>query len=332
MRLGSVNKTFAAVAAASALALSLSGCAAPTGSPTTGTVATPNTVQVIGEVYPLAWMAEQIGGSRVEVTQLVPSGASAHGFELSPAQVDKIGKAGLVVYVKTLATSVDEAVVSAPPSASIDLSSVLPTRPAVAHDHDEEKSEEAADHEAEEGHDEDGHEHEAGGFDPHMWLNIADMPALSAEIVTQLSGVDPEGKATYEANGKALEQKLSDLAAQYKAGLANCSEKTVIVTHPAFGYLTDEYGLTQVGISGFDEDTEPSPARLNEIAEVAKDAGSSTIFFANSSNPKVAEVLAAELNMKTGVLSTLTAAAEGQDYLSLSADNLTALRTGLGCS
>ncbi len=316
-----MKKLSVGLSLAAAFALATTGCSSAPANPSASGSSTTK-VTVLGEVYPLAWVASQVGGDRVEVGQIVPAGAGAHGYELSPAQTDQIGKTGLVIYVESLAVSVDEAVAEAKPAATIDLATVIPTRPAVAHD----DAAEEAEHEAtEEGH-------EASGIDAHMWLNPATMPKLVTAVSTQLGTLDPTGKATYEANAAALNDKFTKLDAEYKAGLASCKEKTVIITHPAFGYVTDQYGLTQVGISGFDEDTEPSPARLAEVSKVAKGAGSSTIFFANTSSPKIAEVLAGELKLKTQVLSTLVAAKDGQDYLSLSAANLVALRDGLGCS
>jgi len=316
-----MKKPLAALIITAALTAPLAGCA------TTDTSANTPKITFMGEVYPLAWIASQVGGDRIQTSQIVPATASAHGYELSPAQTDEIGKSSLVIYVKTLATAVDEAVEQAKPSSVIDVAAVIPTRPAIAHDH--------ADEEADHGDEEADHDHEAegaSGIDPHMWLNPATMPTLVSAVAAQLTTLDPEGAASYTANATALNEKLSKLDADYASGLSSCTQNTVIVTHPAFGYLTDQYHLTQVGISGFDEDTEPSPARLAEIAKTAEDNKTSTIFFANTSNPKVAEVLANDLKLKTQVLSTLTAAPDGQDYLTLSEANLTALRDGLGCS
>lgn len=316
---GGMKKTLAAIMITTALAAPLVGCTSPSASSTP-------TITVMGEVYPLAWLAGQVGGDRVTTTQIVPVGASAHGYELSPAQTDQIGKSSLVVYVSTLATAVDEAVAETKPTAAIDVATIIPTRPAVAHEH---ADEEDADHE----HAEEAEEHsDAAGFDPHMWLNPGTMPTLVSAVAKQLSTLDPDGADTYATNAAALNEKLSKLDADYKTGLNSCTQKTVIVTHPAFGYLTDQYGLTQVGVSGFDEDTEPSPARLAEIGATVKANKASTIFFANTSSPKIAAALADELHLKTQVLSTLTAAPDGEDYLTLSTANLTALRNGLGCS
>ena len=354
-----MTRTFAAAAAA---ALSLSACStsmqSDSGRTDSATATGAKELSVIAEVYPLAWIAQQVGGEQVNVQQLVPSGASPHDLELSAQQVEKIGNAQLVLYVKSLASAVDKAVETGKPGGSIDLAQLLPTRPGVPHehhhheeaehdhheeaDHDEEaEHDEEADHDEaghdhheeadHEHHDEAEHEHAAGGIDPHLWLDVSQMPKVVQATVQALSKADPAHKTEYQKRGQEVSTKLQNIAAEYETGLKNCQVHTLVTTHPAFGYITDRYHLTQVGISGIDEDTEPSPARLKEIAELTKNSGATTIFFADTSNPKIAQVLAGDLGLKTQVIYTMASTPQGKDYLQMQKDNLQALRSGLGC-
>ena len=267
-------------------------------------------VRATGEIYPLSWVIEQVGGDRVSVDTLVPPGSEPHGYELSPQQVAALGRNDLVVYVRTLATAVDDGVKSASPKAAIDLTTLLPTRPAV----------------------DTGGGSGAGGIDPHMWLDPEAMPKVVDAVAARLSSQDPAGKDTYAANAAKLGDRLKTLIADYRAGLAHCSTSTVIVSHPAFGYLTDQYGLTQVGASGVDENTEPSPARLVEVERIARETKATTIFYGDTSNQKIAQAIASTLGLKTAQLSILTSRPAGGDYISGAEQNLGALRAGLGCS
>lgn len=343
-----MTRTFAAAAAA---ALSLSACStsmqSDSGRTDSATATGAKELSVIAEVYPLAWIAQQVGGEQVNVQQLVPSGASPHDLELSAQQVEKIGNAQLVLYVKSLASAVDKAVETGKPGGSIDLAQLLPTRPGVPHEHhdhhghheeaDHDHHEEAEhdeaghDHHEEAGHEEAEHEHAAGGIDPHLWLDVSQMPKVVQATVQALSKADPAHKTEYQKRGQEVSTKLQNIAAEYETGLKNCQVHTLVTTHPAFGYITDRYHLTQEGISGIDEDTEPSPARLKEIAELTKNSGATTIFFADTSNPKIAQVLAGDLGLKTQVIYTMASTPQGKDYLQMQKDNLQALRSGLGC-
>jgi zinc transport system substrate-binding protein len=53
--------------------------------------------QVVAAFYPLAFAAEQVGGSRVQVRNLTPPGAEPHDLEVSPKDVQRIRSADLVL-------------------------------------------------------------------------------------------------------------------------------------------------------------------------------------------------------------------------------------------
>src|SRR5438876_6221479 len=52
---------------------------------------------VVAAFYPLAFAAEEIGGSRVEVQNLTPAGAEPHDLEVAPKQVQEVGSGDLVL-------------------------------------------------------------------------------------------------------------------------------------------------------------------------------------------------------------------------------------------
>src|SRR5688500_13507532 len=56
-------------------------------------------ITVVAGFYPLAELAHEIGGDRVEVINLTPAGAEAHDLELTPSQVDAVLDADLVLLV-----------------------------------------------------------------------------------------------------------------------------------------------------------------------------------------------------------------------------------------
>lgn len=52
---------------------------------------------VVAAFYPLAYAAEQLGGSTVRVTNLTPAGAEPHDLELRPGDVERVKEASLVL-------------------------------------------------------------------------------------------------------------------------------------------------------------------------------------------------------------------------------------------
>jgi zinc transport system substrate-binding protein len=110
-----------------------------------------------------------------------------------------------------------------------------------------------------------------------------------------------------------------------------------VTTHAAFTYLAERYHLTQVAIASLSPDAEPSAARLAELSDTIRAHHVTTVFTESLVSPKVAEALAREAGVTTGVLDPiegLTRAEQraGDDYGRVMRRNLAALRTALGCS
>jgi zinc transport system substrate-binding protein len=276
-------------------------------------------IAVLASFYPLQYVAEQVGGDLVSVDTLTPPGAEPHDLELSPAQVDGVGRADLVVYLSEFQAAVDDAVDANPPAHVVDAAQDTELHAA---EHDEDGEEHAED---------DGHDH--GSLDPHFWLDPSRLPAVADDVAAQLAEIDPDHADEFQANAEAFAQRMTELDEEYQAGLATCDSRTIVTTHEAFSYLAERYDLEQVGISGVDPEGEPSPARLAEVGQVVRDEGVSTIFFETLASPKVAETLADELGVDTAVLDPLEGLTDdSQDYVSVAQANLETLRTALGCA
>ena len=295
--------------------LALSACSSSS-SGNDGSSGDSDTISVLASFYPLQYIAQQVGGDLVDVSSLTPPGAEPHDLELSPAQVDQLGRADLVVYLSDFQAAVDQAVDSNPPAEVVDAANDVTLH--------------AAEH-SEDGEDEDGHDH--GSNDPHFWLNPTLLPKVADDVASALSQIAPDHADEFTANAAAFTTSMQELDQRYTDGLATCQERTIVTTHEAFGYLAEQYDLTQIGISGVDPEAEPSPARLREISDLVKDQGVSTLFFETLASPKVAETLASELGVKTAVLDPIEGLTDDtQDYVSIADANLEALRTALSCS
>lgn len=334
----SARRTLLAVAAASATALTLTGC----GAATSQTPKNPDSIQILASFYPLQYISEAIGGDHVEVTNLTPPAAEPHDLEISPAQVRLIGDADLVVYLSGFQAAVDEAV-EARDAKALDAAEFARLEASPngedAHideagddstptdDHSNESDEEHAEHADET---DDGHDH--GILDPHFWLDPTRLADVASAVGAELESIDPENAADYSANLDALLADLDTLDNEYETTLADCSGAALVTSHEAFGYMAERYDLDQVGIAGIDPQTEPAPARLREIREVVENADVATIYAETSASSKVAETLADDVGVATKVLDPLeTLADESSDYLGIMEKNLTALDEGLVC-
>jgi zinc transport system substrate-binding protein len=106
--------------------------------------------------------------------------------------------------------------------------------------------------------------------------------------------------------------------------------------HSAFGYLTQRYGLQQIALYGISPNAEPTPKKLAEVVQAAKNHKVKFIFFESLVNPKLAQVLAKEAGLGTLLLHTGHNVTKEQiknktTFLELMEINLNNLRRGLGC-
>ncbi len=306
-------RTLAGLVAGTALAATTSCGAAASGTSGTG-----DKPAVMAAFYPLQWLSQQVGGADVTVAGLTKPGVEPHDLELTARQVADIQESNLVVYIKGVQPAVDEAVAAHAPDRSFDAASVVKTLPATADEHEGETG--------------DGGEHSGVGYDPHIWLDPSRLATIATDLGARLATADPAHAAAYRDRAAKAAAELTMLDKEYQQGLATCTARAIVTSHAAFGYLADRYKLEQVGISGIDPDSEPSPARLAEVADVAKQKNVTTIFTEELVSPKVAEVLAKEVGAKTAVLNPIESRPATGDYLSAARQNLEALRTALGCT
>ncbi|CAL9446693.1 metal ABC transporter solute-binding protein, Zn/Mn family [Streptomyces sp. enrichment culture] len=317
-----VRRRLIPAALASALGLgALTACSSDS-------AATGNTdkFDVVASFYPMAFLAEQIGGGHVNVTSLTEPGQEPHDLEISTRQRAQLEEADAALFLKGLQPAVDEAVAQTGIKTKIDAASLTTLEDHGTGGHS---------HEGEEGNaEEEGHsEEEEHARDPHVWLDPVKYAEIAEGVGKAFEKADPDHAADYKKNTEALVAKLNGLNGDFENGLKNTRTKVFFTNHAAFGYLAERYGLTQEAISGLDPESEPSGARVRELQEEAKADGVTTVFYETLVSDKTAKTLARDANLKTDVLDPLegiTDKSRGDDYFQVMEANLKALRKALG--
>ncbi|MDT0572141.1 metal ABC transporter substrate-binding protein [Streptomyces sp. DSM 3412] len=277
---------------------------------------------VVASFYPMAFLAEQIGGKHVNVTSLTQPGQEPHDLEISAKQTAALQESDAVLYLKGLQPSVDEAVEQSGHETKIDAATLTSM---------EEHGNEVGGHAAE--HDDEHDHEEEGGKDPHIWLDPVKYAEVAKGVGAAFEKADPDHADTYKTNTEALVEKLGALNDQFTNGLKNTDTKVFITTHAAFGYLAERYGLTEEAISGLDPESEPSAARVKELEKMAKADGVTTVFYETLVSDKTAKTIAADADLKTDVLDPIegiTDKSRGTNYFAVQEANLKALQAALG--
>ena len=280
-----------------------------------GSDAQSDDTRVVASFYPYAFVAEQVGGTHVEVDNLTSPGVEPHDVELKPKQVGAVQAADLVVFQRGFQSAVDDAV----DQADLRGEDVLDVAKIV---HLEESH-------SEESHEDDGHS------DPHTWLDPQTMITVADEVEERLSAADPDHASDFAANAQRLERELSQLDTAFSDGLKSCRTRTIVTSHAAFHYLTERYKLTQVPIAGIDPTNEPTPSQLADISSLVKREGITTIFAEELVSPAIAETVARETGARTATLDPIEGLGDNggeETYLTLMKRNLDAIRTANGCT
>ena len=282
-------------------------------------------IQVMTTFYPMYEFTKQVVGDKGDIELLIPAGTEPHDFEPSAKDLAKISDSDVFVYnspeLETWTDNLTDTI-DTKQTEIIQASKDIKLMEGTEHEH-----EEAHDHDTQE-HEEHGHSHE---LDPHVWLD----PALAIKEVEtirdQLSKKYPDDKAAFEKNAASYIDELKKLDEEFQTAFKDAKNKTFVTQHAAFGYLANQYGLTQEAIAGISPDQEPSPSRLSELKHYVDDNQVKVIYFEENASSKVAEALSKETGVKLEVLNPLESLTDkqikdGEDYLSVMRENLAALK------
>ena len=218
----------------------------------------------------LADITKNVSGSRLEIDTLVPLGLDPHSFEPSPGDIAKIAEsdilitngAGLEEWLKDSITGANEKIIIVECSKGL----------------------------------------EGLKGDPHFWLDPNLAKVYVQNIRDALIESDPQGKDLYNINAEKYTARLIELDKWVVEAVKKIPEgKRLLVTnHESFGYYADRYGFKVIGtiIPGSSSASSPSAKEISGLIEKIKATGAKAIFLETGSDPKIANQVARETNIK----------------------------------
>lgn len=259
---------------------------------------------VYASFYPMYDFAQKAAGDLCDVRILIPDGTEPHDWEPSPRDIAALEQADLFVYS---AYDFERWVIPIRDSIKNDNLMVLEaTQSAIT---------------------------SYSVVDAHRWLYPMSAQNQFIVICNALKTIDPENAEKYTANEERWVKEFGKLDVEF-AVLREASQKKILVTHGAFGYLCSAYGLEQIAIIDGSPDLEPDPARMAEMVKLARENGITTVFYEEISGARIAQTIADEIGGKIAPLSPLEGLtdaqrANGDDYFSVMRANLAALKEAL---
>lgn len=276
-------------------------------------------LDIVASFYPLYEIAKEIGGNNTFVTSVIPFGVEPHDWEIAPQQISQISKADMIIFNGIGFDSWLGNEVQFRNSLLVDVSKDL--QQLIKTD----------------GQQLNNFKRESR-YDPHIWLDPILVKNISETISNAFIKLDPNNAVSYKQNTQNFLQQLDKLDSTIKESLSNCELKDFISFHQAFHYFANRYGLTQHTVH---ESTSPGseilPQQISKIIKLAKDLNIDTIYSEELVDPKLSEVLAAEIpNGKVLLLSPVEGInqeelANNIGYIDKMYMNLENLKQGLKC-
>lgn len=293
-------------------------------------------VRIVATFYPLAFFAQEIGGDRVHITQLIPDNTELHAWQPTPSAILAANKADILLYNGAhLDHWFEEEIL---PNINQIGKIIIETTKNIELLEKPEKNHETDEEDIENYHDDEHDDHAPGLYDPHTWISPFIAKQQAEAIYNGLIQRDPGNYEYYTQRWNQLQQKLQTTDELYKEQLLTKQKDIIIVTHTAFGYLADRYGFHQQGVIGLSADEQPSASTIAALVNTMIEQEIYVIFIDPVYSDSYAQTLKNTLELKTKQsvqilrLYLIAGEIDGLDYFTQLERNLQNLKIGLESS
>ncbi len=157
---------------------------------------------------------------------------------------------------------------------------------------------------------------------------------MAKNIKNSLSTLMPEHASEFESNFNQLKSELEKLDQEFKTTIASSKTKELLVSHDAYGYWEQRYGIETIAITGLSPTQEPTQKELQAILEESSEHNIHYIIFEQNVSPKVAKIIQEELGAQSLSLHNLEAITaenikQKDDYFSIMRKNLETIKAAL---
>jgi manganese/zinc/iron transport system substrate-binding protein len=247
------------------LALGLSVLAAgcgPSAAPRSDVVKSGAVLDVVATVGMVADVVREIGGERVQVTQLMGPGVDPHLYKPTRDDVRRLATADLIVSsgLRLEGRMEDQLNDVARRKPVCVLTAAIPHEHLLSPD------------------DAEGHS------DPHVWMDVSAWASCCQTVQEALTKLDPEHSAEFQTRAAAYRETLKILHEYGLSSLASVpQERRVLVTsHDAFNYFGRAYGLEVIGVQGLSTESEAGLQHINALVDLLVDRKISAVFVESS--------------------------------------------------
>lgn len=271
---------------------------------------TPDKQKVSVTFDAMAEFAKAVGGDRVEVSTIIPTGTEPHDFEPKAQDLTGLSEANIFVYNGLGMEAWADEAISAASNENLVVVEASQGADAIVNT----DAEEAAEH---------------GQYDPHIWLSLKGAELAATNIRDGLVQSDPANQKYYEQNCNDFVAQLESLYQQYTEKFQSVEKKSFVTGHAAFAYLCRDFGLEQKSVEDTFAEGEPTAQQLTELIEYCKANQVTTVFAEEMASPEVSQTLADEVGAAVVPIYTMESAQDGMSYLERMESNLSKIYDSL---
>lgn len=295
-------------------------------------------IKVVTTIKPIHSLVSGVMDGVSNPSLIIEGSNSPHNFSLKPSHAKMLEEADIVFWIgEDLESFMEKPLNSLAKNAVqisfMDLKSIekLKFREMSDHDDHDDHDGHEDEHEGHDDHDDDGHKdddhddhghddhhghededddsnhegHNHGEFDAHIWLDPVNAKAMVSEIAHELSELDPSNKSNYEKNAEKMISSLDDLIERVSTTIPKNS--SFIVFHDAYQYFENRFNIKAAGALTLNPEVLPGAKQIAEIQEIIEHDSVKCIFSEPQYNPKIIEMLSADMKVLTSVLDPLGA-------------------------
>lgn len=224
----------------------------------------PYPIQATATVGMVADLVREVGGSEVQVKQLLGSGVDPHLYKPTRDDVQAILSSDVVFYNGLLLegkmAETLERLGKTKPTCAVAAGLKLPDDIVGA---------------------------DLNHPDPHVWMDVSLWSEAAQVTGDFLQRYDPPHAEQYAARTQALRERLDQLHAYGKTVMGAIPEKSrvLITSHDAFRYFGRAYGMEVEAIQGISTDSEAGLQRINQLVDLLVERKIEAVFV-ESSVPK----------------------------------------------
>jgi manganese/zinc/iron transport system substrate-binding protein len=228
-------------------------------------------IRIVATTGMVADLVRNVGGSQVELTQIMGAGVDPHLYKATRDDVQAIVGGDLVFYsglmlegkmADTLARIGESKRVIAVTD-SLDPAILLTPAGGTGH------------------------------HDPHVWMDVSAWSQCAETVVKALTEYDPDHAATYRQNADVYLAALQKLHAYGIDSIRTVPEaqRVLITSHDAFSYFGRAYHIEVFGIQGLSTESEAGLQRINELVDLLVKRQIRAVFVESSVPRKNVEAL-----------------------------------------